>query len=252
MLMSRLDITSRTRDERGFTLIETLVAILTGVVVTGALFAILEISLRQTTRINDVVQANQFGRIAMTHVVDELHSACIAPAFTPVQSASTPSELWLVNAYSQKSVILKTEAFEHRLYYNESAQTLTDYTYAASGGEWPNFTFPATPTSTALLAEHVTKGEGNPAVFRYYKYGTKASGTSETPEATLETVEPVKAGGKLESLAATVSSVNVTFKAGPTESRTFVGHVPAEFSNQTTLSFTSPASENKVSGAPCE
>ena len=35
---------------------------LTGIVVTGGLFAILEVSLHQTARAGDVVQASQLGR----------------------------------------------------------------------------------------------------------------------------------------------------------------------------------------------
>ncbi len=55
----------------------------TGIIVTGALFAVLEVSMRQTARITDIAQANQLGRTTMTHMVDELHSACIAAEQEP-------------------------------------------------------------------------------------------------------------------------------------------------------------------------
>jgi Tfp pilus assembly protein PilV len=72
-------------DAAGFMLIETLVAIISATVVTGALFMILIVSLHQTSRITGRVQATELGRDTMTHIVDELHSACIAKEFVPIQ-----------------------------------------------------------------------------------------------------------------------------------------------------------------------
>ena len=126
--------------QHGFTLIETLVAMISGVVVTGATFSVLIVSLHQTSRITDSVQATQLGRTAMTHVIDELHSVCLARKFSPVQENSSDSKLIFVNAYSKESVISKTEAYEHEIEWSgEATQKLTDTVTSASGGQWPNF-----------------------------------------------------------------------------------------------------------------
>lgn len=246
-------IPARLRDHRGMTLIETLVAILTGVVVTGALFAILEVSLRQTARIDDVVQANQLGRGAMTRVIDDLHSTCISPGYTPILSESTESTLWLQNAYSAAAVIGKAEAFKHKIAWDKTKKTLTETTYPANGGEWPKFTFSGTPTSTVQLASNVTQGEAGAKalpIFRYYNYATSASGTAETPEGTLSEL-PITGATELKTKAGETVAVNVTFKQAPTDTTAWSGHVPVEFSNLTTLAFSSPASESKVEGSPC-
>src|SRR6202042_149590 len=93
------------RDTHGFTLIETLVAMISGVVVTGAMFMVFIVALHQTSRLTDSAQATQLGRTAMTHVIDELRSACISHGYTPVQEKSTASELIFRNAYSEEAVI---------------------------------------------------------------------------------------------------------------------------------------------------
>ena len=55
--------------EQGFTLVELLVGMLASTVVLFALYAILNFTLNQETRISEVVQANQIGRTAMTKIV---------------------------------------------------------------------------------------------------------------------------------------------------------------------------------------
>ena len=204
-----MSVNSRTmrrlsHDAHGFTLIETLVAMISGVVVTGAAFTIFIVALHQTSRVTDSVQATQLGRTAMTHVVDELHSACIARAFKPVQATSGEKELIFENAYSKEAVIPK--AYEHQIVWNEATGTLTDFVYESkveSGSEWPNFKFPALDYSSAtheaanaepkkgvLLASNVTKTSGATPIFQYYEYGEEYTSSSSTPLSTLTKMTP--------------------------------------------------------------
>lgn len=242
-------LSAAARDARGFTLIETLVAMVTGIVVTGALFAILEVSLHQTARAGDVVQASQLGRTAMSRIANELRSSCMASEFTPVQAKSTTTTLYFRNTYSEKAV--PTSATEHKIEW--SSEKLTDYSYPSNGGSWPNFTYSSTPSpaSGVLVATNVT--EGAKPIFQYYKYA-KEAGVAETgvPVGTLTLIklEPKEELGSTR--AAEVASVLVTFRAGSTDGLYKTRGGVAEFSNQVTLAFSAPNPEATIVDAPCE
>jgi Tfp pilus assembly protein PilW len=253
------------RDEHGFTLIETLVALVSGMVVVGAAFAVLEISLHQSVRISDRVQADQIGRIAMTKMVDELQSACFARELSPIQASSKPTEIYFRTAYSKESLIGSGEATEHKLEWTGTpgpapkakAGNLIDYTAKATGGSWPSFTFEKLPAKGTLIAENIyeteTESGGKTVVqpiFQYYKYNAKATSTNETPLGTLIGLTPPETGFEATEAKA-VSSVLVNFTTAPTSKDTRVGR-PVAFSNQVTFAFSTPASEATVVDTPCQ
>ncbi len=246
----RLATASRNgRDQRGFTLIETLVAILTGIVVTAALFAILEVSLHQTARAGDVVQSSQLGRATMTRMVDELRSACIASEFAPVQARSTSTKLVFRNTYSEKAV--PTSATEHEIVY--SGEKLTDYSYPSNGGSWPSFTYASTasPSSGTRIGEDIS--ETSVPIFQYYAYSTTAGSVKTgVPVGTLTQI----ALAPKEELGATkageVASVLISFRAGATDGLYKTKGGVADFSNQVTLAFSAPNPEATIEDGPCQ
>lgn len=264
-------------DERGFTLIELLVSMITAVVVSGALLSILNISLGQTTLISDKVQANQLGRTAMTRIIDELHSSCLSPGFTPIKEKSSESELRFVNAYSKEAVIPNakeakttgTGVFAHQIVWSPSAKTLTDYTYKSTSGEGSEAKLPeittthvnATPTSGVLLASNVTQTEEKNSkgevvkvpIFQYYKYAEESTSSSSTPVGTLVPIEeqylPLKA--EKENSAEEVASVLVSFRVAPVDGKTERDQY-IDLSNQATLAFSAPNAETPIKDSPCE
>jgi Tfp pilus assembly protein PilW len=243
------NISSIARAEDGATLVETLVAIVMGVLVIGALCGILVISLHQSKRTTDRVDADQRGRIAMTRIVNELHSACLSQGFTPIQSGSKESELRFQNAYSKEAVIPRSEVREHRIQY--SGETLRDYQYPATGGSWPTFTFAgsvATPSGGTLLASHVTKTESKP-IFSYYKYATTSSAGSATESTT--TLTSLGTAELTTTTAPTAASVLINFTVAPSNGSEQRGRT-VPFSTQVTLAFSSPAVETPIQAAPCE
>lgn len=259
------------RDERGFTLMELLVSMLAALVVTGALFAILQVSLRQTTLINDKVQANQLGRTAMTKIVDELHSACIAQGFKPIQKESTASDLIFKNAYSNEAVILNakeaeakttgTGVFEHQIVWNKTAQTLTDFIYKSESGEGVEAKFPAvdyltstneaanaSPKKGVRLASNVTQTEGT-AIFKYYKYNTAYSSSATEG---LSTLNLIALSSELnETEANEAAAVVVSFRQAPVNNRSERDRF-VDLSNEVTFAFSVPNAETPIEDTPCE
>jgi hypothetical protein len=248
------------RGERGFTLIETLVATLTGLIVTAALFAILEVSLQQTARLTDVAQASQLGRTTMTRVIDELHSACIAPEFKPVQEGSNSKELIFVNAYSENAEI--TSAREDKIVWNETAKTLTDYTrLSSSESVWPSFKFTAAyPTAGTLIGTGVTQSENSKKellpIFTYYSYAESPSTSTSSALTTLNESEPLT-GTLTKEGSEEAASVAINFKTAPASgagagSAKIQAESASEFSSQVTFAFSAPSSEATITDGPCK
>jgi Tfp pilus assembly protein PilW len=259
---------SRIRDDRGFTLMELLVSMLTATIVVGALFSILTISTGQTTLIADKVQANQLGRTAMTRIIDELHSSCLAAGFAPIQEKSNETELIFKNAYSEEAVLSNakeakvagTGVFEHQIVWNSSAKTLTDFIYKSTSGEGPEAVLPtpdyssatheaanATPTKGVLLASNVTQ-TGTTPIFQYYKYNKESISSSSTPDGTLVQITAMPLT-KIE--APTTASVLVSFRVAPVDGK--VEHDQyIDLSNQVTLALSAPDTETPIEDSPCE
>jgi Tfp pilus assembly protein PilW len=242
------------RDASGFTLVETLVALVCGLVVAGAAYSILEVSLHQSSRFVDVTQATQLGRVTMTHMVDELHSACIAPKFAPIQPESSEKELIFIDAYTEKAEI--ATAYKHVLVFKEEGKfgTLTDKTYASNGGSWPKFTFPASPTSSTVFGENITQiepkaGEKTP-LFQYYEYATNASSGSSTASSTLNETN-ISTKALTAKQAESVGSVLISFNQAPASKDTRPGRV-VEMTSQNTLTFSAPDVEASIAQGPCE
>lgn len=242
------------RGERGFTLVEVLVAMAAGLVVIGALYSILTLSLRQTARITNETSASQHGRTAMAKILAELQTTCISPQFTPVQAGSSATKLIFISGHGSEAVL--AEAEQHELVWSESAHTLTDTAYKNSGGEWPAFKFEsATPTSVTQIAERISKYESGGTtqpIFAYYKYAEAPLNVEGEagPASTLEEIAPPASGFSSEE-AATIASVRVSFDAAATSAGPELEH-SIELSSQVTFAFSVPNSETPIHDAPCQ
>lgn len=249
-----------TRDERGITLIEVLVSLAAGSIICVALVSTLVFTTKQQARLSSAVQANQLSRTAMTKIVDELHSACLAPEFTPIQEGSSSTSLTFINAYSEAPVISETkpEAYEQVIEWNESTGKLINKTYPSNGGSWPKFTFSetATPSSGTVLATNVTQNKsGGKAVpmFQYYAYTATSSSSAESALSMLETKAleaPLSKTNAPRTAAVLISFKTAVGIKGKEEERP--GGRAVELSDLVTFAFSAPKSESVTSDGPCQ
>jgi Tfp pilus assembly protein PilW len=239
--------------ERGLTLMETLVAMVTGMVVSFALFAILDVSLHQSARLQDKVQADQLGRTAMNRVIDELHSTCISANFHPILAESGENELLFIDAFSKEAII--TKAQKHKIVWNKATGALTDYTYNSTSGEWPEIEYSktASPSSGVRLASNIAQSESGGKkvpIFQYFSYANTSNESALTPLSTLNTT-PLSVPFKTEAEAGLAASVLISFNAAPSDDNTALGR-SVDFSSQVTFAFSAPPAETPIEDSPCQ
>jgi type II secretory pathway pseudopilin PulG len=245
---------TRLANESGVTLVELLVGIVSALVVMAALMGLLVITQHQTSILTDVGQATQYGRTAMTRIVDELHSACIAKEFAPVQKESTSSKLIFVNAYSKEAEIKTGERTrEDIVTFNKATGTLTDETISSTGGEYPSFTFAGAPTKATIGSKisETKEGAKTDPVFTYYEYRKEVEAEGAVGESsTLKKIEPVPAKGFSESEAKAIAAVGITFTAAPASGQEAVGR-SVNINTLATLAFSAPNTEAEIKDGPC-
>ncbi|HEY7967753.1 MAG TPA: prepilin-type N-terminal cleavage/methylation domain-containing protein [Solirubrobacteraceae bacterium] len=247
----------RLRDERGFTLIEMLVALVAGMIVSGAMAAIVIVSVHFNSNLTDRVDANQQGRVAMEKIVQALNSACVASDVPPVYSSgettsvATPSDathLFFVSSLTDGASI-NPNLVEVAL----TGGQLVMYTYTYVSGTAPSSTnttpwaFSSSPASSFILLPHaaqtVSAGVTQP-VFQYYGYPSGSTGSAGTIS-----VNENSGNGTLASGSA-VAEVVISFSALPTDNGTATGR-PTNLSDTVVLRLTPASSSTTAANAPC-
>jgi Tfp pilus assembly protein PilV len=166
------------RREDGFSLMELLVAMVTGGVILTALMSIFLAGIKGTTNTQDRLDSQQRGRTAMDRVTTLLSSQVCLDAATPpiVPTASTDSS---VTFYGDLLGASNTPR-KYTLTWDATAKTLTEYSYNGTGTLPAKITWPGTPSATRQLATNVwpARNDANTAdlpIFSYYRF--EADGT---------------------------------------------------------------------------
>jgi Tfp pilus assembly protein PilW len=247
----------RLRDERGFTLLELLVATAAGIIVTAAMGAIVIVSVHFTSNTNDRVDANQEGRTAMAQITQALNSSCVSAGVPPIQPNSDANDLIFLSALSDAPSInpnlltvqlsggALTMLTNANVVGSTGATGATGSTGATGTTAVDGWTVASAPTTSFTLLPHAANAVVNGAtvpVFQYYAYNSTTGTISNN-------VTP-SSGQTLGSNASNVVEVIISYQALPSDNWNATGR-PSNISDSVVLRLT-PASASAATGyAPC-
>jgi prepilin-type N-terminal cleavage/methylation domain-containing protein len=179
----------RLSSERGFTLIEMLVASVIGVVVLISTLTLLDASQTASSRVVARVDGTQRGRVAMEQVTQRLRSQICLGAAMPliIGDASSPTDANSVTFYSDMGNGSDFLPEKRRIYV--SGTDLRERVIAGTGLP-PNTTFTSTPKDRTVMQniKPVVQGGSNLPYFRYYMFDS-----ATPPQPTLELKPPLAA-----------------------------------------------------------
>ena len=223
------------RDESGTTLVELLVATTAGVVVLFAITAMIIVSQRETARVNTHVDATQRGRIVLNKVVEELHSACIAPEIAPVREKSTGTMIKFI--HQTGSAVAPTPILSE---ITLSGGTVSQSNYASTGGSAPNWTFSEKASSTEQLMTNVSPTSPSTSIFNYYSYSNGEV-----------TATPLSTPLSKENAERTVE-VGVALTAGPQNTPITDTNAAANVADTALLRFSPAPYNTSAPNLPCQ
>jgi prepilin-type N-terminal cleavage/methylation domain-containing protein len=250
----------RLRDERGYTLIELIMATSAGLIVAAAALTIIILATQLSQGDSERVDADQQGGAAMERIFQALNSSCVegygvspivgvtGTSATLGSTGAPPSSndsITFFSSLTDSPTITPSEIVIY-LSANNGPLMMSVYTYNTSTN-----TYPATPSSTYTLLSYAaapgsTPSQGSTApVFSYYGYNTSSSTLSSTPFAASPSLGATN--------AADTAEVTVSLQAQPTDG-TNPANGSVDLSNAVVLRL-SPISNNVATGAtgtsPC-
>jgi prepilin-type N-terminal cleavage/methylation domain-containing protein len=158
----------RLGDQRGFTLIEMLMALTLSLAITGAALGVLRTTMKRTNETVMRVDANQRGRTALETVTRALRSQVCANGAAPVITA-TPTEILLYTDFTDNAAKVPDK---RRIKLDTTAGELLEQVYAGSGTK-TSPTWAGSPSTRSLLKPAAQTG--STPVFKYFSYASGAT-----------------------------------------------------------------------------
>jgi hypothetical protein len=226
-------------DESGTTIIELLVGMAMGMIVLVGLTMVIITTMHGTARVDARVEATQNARLTVTKIIEELHSACIAPQIAPVKEGSSKTKLIFWHAASGEGHATTPVPVKSEISWAEDG-TMRQVDKAKTGIVNGEYSFEPVGTTRTLIS-NVSPPPGG-AIFAYYNY---ANGTlSGTPLPTNPSLS--KANAEQTIL------VEVTLVAEPASNPVSDASADATVSDSATLRLTPPSFSESAAAPPCQ
>jgi hypothetical protein len=254
------------RSASGFTLVETLVAMVAAMIIAIAAFELLEVTDHETERATNYLASSQLGNATMTHIVGELDSACFKYELSPLLEKSSGEVLVFEDAISKEAEIPLPQIQKHEIEWKEAGTVLvggvkrpygnftdTHYTATAESGSGYSWKEAAkTRIGERIMRETITEGGKTveQPFFHYYKYNTEATTVGESGESALKEMDATEVAKE----PGEVVSVAVGFRALATDGKPMAeqGQSVGQHS-QVAFDFSAPLATPTISeGGPCQ
>lgn len=213
----------RPRDEEGTTLVELLVGLGMGMVVLAGLSMVLIVTLHGNARVDARVEATDNARVAMSRLLQELHSACVTPTMAPVQSGSKPTTL----------------IFDHGSYGAVTTPTASEPSVTTEITYQGDTLTETTSSVSRTLLSNVGPISATEPIFSYWKY----------ENGSLVPVTPPSSGLEAKQ-ADEIVLVKIAFEASPKSEPIRDAGAATEIRNSATFVLTPPA-YNATTALPC-
>ena len=201
---------ARLADERGFSLVELLVASVLSIIVLGGAFTVLQVATTQGERVAQRVDTVQRGRLAMEQITRQLRSqVCLGPGFPALTQADSSSVTFYADLGAGD---FKPE--RRRLIFTGGA--IVEERYPWVSGTLPGkAVFASTPSSRRTLIDGVAQNGATP-IFRYFAFGT-TDPTNPSIDLTKPLVAPLASGDLARTVQIDVSFVAQPLKGDPND-----------------------------------
>jgi len=204
--------------EDGSSMVEVMVGLAMGMVVLAGLAMLLIVTTRGNARVSARAEAGDNARVMMTRIMEELHSACVEPATSPILPGSKDDTL----------------IFKHGPYGGNTSPT-------------------APVTKTELTVTENKLWEIDNGVKRPLLSNVSAGASGRVFEYFNQTVQPERFPTPLSERNASLTIlVNVAFKVSPKSQPVADAGAATEIANSAVLRLTPPTYEEGKQAKPCE